>query len=1378
MRKKRKIIAYLLSMVLMLTSLPVQLFAQETTETLLPMTALVDTQTTTPGAIDIKPTKYIGDGYEVEFKVTEQKEETFTGKFALTNTGTYDIEDWSLQFDFQHEILDIQNANILEQDGTQCILQATSNTNTISQGQTIEIIFEATYSEFIQEPTIYILDEEINYQNCPEDEEAYKIWKENILKKEQRKRNNSRLYEMSMFAVTEPTTGSISNEYIQFNYLNGYHGVVTTGGNPDNPNDDNKLLIYGGGSTSYTTIRIDGNNYEFSPDTVTRYDNKIIGTKRIGDVIVSQHIGIIPNQYTGRDDVVEFFYTVENTSDTPHDVGVRIMFDTMLGNNDSAPFRLPAVGDVTTETDLSGEEIPEFWQAFDNLTNPKVIAQGTLKVDKASTPDRVRFTNWRSAVGNPWDYVRPAGSSNGDSAVCLYWNEQTLEKDDTLACKTFYGLSALQQDLRPPLALALTGATKLEVVKNKDGKEEYSPNPFTVTAYIENIGTGTATNTKITLNLPQGMEVVNGQNTINLGNIPVGTKQHQVSWKVNVAPSAVDKVEEYSVTLVADNAEAKTLKREITVPKLQTSSIKLYMDRSNVKDGNQLNFKFKIVNEGEESIDLSQLCARYYFLDENPNVAKQISCDVAKIYPPYKGIIGNISANVVQGIVPTRKNANAYIEFGFDKTLNELKPNQEMTIVARLNNVSWTNMIFTNDYSYIGNGEMIKTDYVLWPYMPIYDIKDTSEPIFGIAPEIDNSAYNEDLLVEFKADKVNSNNNMSLSLKITNTGILPVNLEDLNLKYYYTNDSKLPQSVKVNSAFGRISSKWITVNDKVSVKVKEMNTQTTLADNYVDMNFGEDTGILGYEDYIEIQFLVYNTNWQEGTYILNNDHSFQTKDMNTSEGMWQIGDNVIITNMATGTQLGNDQFLNYTVEINPKEILFDRGMKLDFRVSNTGDIPINLSNLNLQYFYTKDYNNSFKETVWYQACDGFEGGLNVKVKELEEKNIVADTEVEIEFPDNQTQLEIGQDMHIIVVIGNGDFSNKYDVSNDFSYLPFAERYINLSGNEKVQTFNLNSYEHGDLYVSNFNLGSCAAISGLTPNKVKIVTAPTKIMDKEYGYNRLQQMHNDNGFKLRFSRDGYILLKEYELPEKEHLLLKATLQEFSSGGYQVIVKEAFAVRGTQVGKEIGITLGYGSYFPFVVEGMSTNAQGEDYYTEAIDYVKGINKNLYNDLVALGNTRPKDSKGNRYGSPDPANYSKIIVDVDTAVDMMNYELTNNHERRINEYAYNPQTGERKVIPADKSIEFKQEEYDGLISFRYQNGSIPDEVRVIVENHKSKVNPKIETDIAAWLSWVKRKDSFLGVVRRRVDIIETYFYADYTRDYSFSNRKISDSLLADFK
>jgi len=214
---------------------------------------------------------------------------------------------------------------------------------------------------------------------------------------------------------------------------------------------------------------------------------------------------------------VEFFYTVENTGDTDHDVGVRIMFDTQLGSNDSAPFKLPVIGDVTTETELSGHDISEFWQAFDSLTNPNIIAQGTLKLDKSSTPDRVRFTNWGSARSNPWDYTKSAGSRNGDSAVCLYWNEESLAKDDVLSCKTFYGLSALQEDLRPPLAVALSAATKLGVVEDSDGKKEYSSNPFTVTAYIQNVGSGSAENTNITLDLPKGMEVVDHYVNIDFG---------------------------------------------------------------------------------------------------------------------------------------------------------------------------------------------------------------------------------------------------------------------------------------------------------------------------------------------------------------------------------------------------------------------------------------------------------------------------------------------------------------------------------------------------------------------------------------------------------------------------------------------------------------------------------------------------------------------------------------------------------------------------------------------------------------------------------------------------------------------------------------------
>lgn len=206
---------------------------------------------------------------------------------------------------------------------------------------------------------------------------------------------------ISTFDLRSSANG-ISNEYIEITLNGSKYTLGTTGGNPDSASDNNKKLLYGypSGGTSYTTIQIDGVNSIFTPQATTFRDNSIISTAVMGDVVVTQYLNIIHNQYTGRDDVAEFFYTAENTGDKSHEIGIRIMFDTMLGGNDRAPFRLPTIGDVTTETDLSGSDVPEFWQAFDSLTSPSVIAQGTLNIDKDSTPNRVRFTNWGTATSN------------------------------------------------------------------------------------------------------------------------------------------------------------------------------------------------------------------------------------------------------------------------------------------------------------------------------------------------------------------------------------------------------------------------------------------------------------------------------------------------------------------------------------------------------------------------------------------------------------------------------------------------------------------------------------------------------------------------------------------------------------------------------------------------------------------------------------------------------------------------------------------------------------------------------------------------------------------------------------------------------------------
>lgn len=170
-----------------------------------------------------------------------------------------------------------------------------------------------------------------------------------------RKNNNVSSRSFRLQAASEAKKGSIGNDYIRFTYVNGPHGVMTTGGDPDNPYDDYRDLLYGSGLSSLATIRIDGENYDFENlDSVTTFENKMIGTKQIGDIIVYQQLSIVYNPYTQREDTVEFLYTVKNTGDTPHTVGVRLLLDTVFDGNDLVPFKIPGIGERAIETDLWG----------------------------------------------------------------------------------------------------------------------------------------------------------------------------------------------------------------------------------------------------------------------------------------------------------------------------------------------------------------------------------------------------------------------------------------------------------------------------------------------------------------------------------------------------------------------------------------------------------------------------------------------------------------------------------------------------------------------------------------------------------------------------------------------------------------------------------------------------------------------------------------------------------------------------------------------------------------------------------------------------------------------------------------------------------------
>ena len=368
---------------------------------------------------------------------------------------------------------------------------------------------------------------------------------------------------------------NLSNEYIEcaINHHSGRFTIGTTGGNPFVNSDNNKKLTYGhpGSDTSYTTIFTDGipNIYgESGFVTAPHISGKSnISVARYGDIEVKQILSIVKNTATGREDVIEIKYTAKNNSSIAKQVGVRVMLDTMLGSNDAAPFRISNIGEVTTEREFIGNDIPRYFQAFDSLSSPNVVSYGNF-LSGSIRPDKVQFVNWGRISGKYWDYKIVEGQSNGDSAVSVIWDRKIpAGKEETYI--TRYGLSELAQDLRPPLETTLSGDSEVSI---DNEKMEYAPYPLTI--YIQNIGKADAKNVTVDIELPEGLKVKGEENLqtkfpeIKVGQIKEINKQIIVRGNLSK-----DEILKIKVRIKAENVEEKIITKDIKIPKLPRKAI-------------------------------------------------------------------------------------------------------------------------------------------------------------------------------------------------------------------------------------------------------------------------------------------------------------------------------------------------------------------------------------------------------------------------------------------------------------------------------------------------------------------------------------------------------------------------------------------------------------------------------------------------------------------------------------------------------------------------------------------------------------------------------------------------------------------------------------
>ncbi|MBU1076505.1 MAG: OmpA family protein [Spirochaetes bacterium] len=340
-----------------------------------------------------------------------------------------------------------------------------------------------------------------------------------------------------IFLITFPLYSefiSISNSYIEIlgETESGRFVIKTTGGHPEFESDRNSLLIYKDDPpTSYTTLRIDDQNYIFgeekgefiSPMKIT--DNGIEAVWKIKNIIIKQNINLAYGPISGVKDSAGIVYTIINKDDHSHKIGIRVVLDICLGDEDGSPFILPGLGEIVNETLLEKDNISNYWYAYDDLVNPKVMVQGTLKAYPLPGPDRVLFACHERFIKYEWNFkVDPERNFRRsyigplDSSLAIYWNERLIKAKESFNTKTFYGI------YHPLMFKGKLFTISLNRPRKTEGE------PFEIDIGIQNHSPHDIKDVIVQIELPQGLAVQKGDTAIKkFENISSGSIKH-TSW--------------------------------------------------------------------------------------------------------------------------------------------------------------------------------------------------------------------------------------------------------------------------------------------------------------------------------------------------------------------------------------------------------------------------------------------------------------------------------------------------------------------------------------------------------------------------------------------------------------------------------------------------------------------------------------------------------------------------------------------------------------------------------------------------------------------------------------------------------------------------------
>ena len=315
-------------------------------------------------------------------------------------------------------------------------------------------------------------------------------------------------------------------------------GLTTTTGNPDDRGDDGKQLTYDeNGGTNNTRLWVDGDTPLVGSDEgamvcgmTQRGEGTLEAEWKYEDISVSQTIEYVAGESSRRMDTIRVGYLLKNSGTQEHEVGLRVMLDSLIGDNDGVPFVISGQEGalVRSRRSYEGEDVPDFVRALEraDLVRPGVIADLGLHPVEGERPDKVILTGWPGGDAD-WTYT-PRRSFDIDTAIGLYYNPRPLRPGKERLIRLTYGLGSISSTKSRNAVLSLTA-----------GPPFRSGGDFWLVALVQNPLQGQ----KITVELGKGLSLADGHEATKSVKTGGGTVQTQLSWLVHISPATFGTVE-------------------------------------------------------------------------------------------------------------------------------------------------------------------------------------------------------------------------------------------------------------------------------------------------------------------------------------------------------------------------------------------------------------------------------------------------------------------------------------------------------------------------------------------------------------------------------------------------------------------------------------------------------------------------------------------------------------------------------------------------------------------------------------------------------------------------------------------------------------------